>query len=110
MKIVSLTLLLLIFSGSSFAQETEAVKIDEFGLLPCSHFMSRANNIWIMQQAKPGSKIYIIYYEGQNGYTKKVWDKKLKKYKNVEVGPLRGNALNYARGIGILLRNTHKIQ
>jgi hypothetical protein len=107
MKIFTFIAFIFVFSAYVLAQSVEAEKIDEFGRVPCDEFMARADSIWVTQQARPGSKIYVIYYEG-SGYKTKVWDKKLKRYNDVIVGPFRGNALNYAKGIGIYLGNTHK--
>jgi hypothetical protein len=106
MKLFFLALILSIFSAGVFAQ-AKAEKVDEFSWVPCGDFMSRAGNILLNQQEVPGSKIYVIYYEGRSK-TVSVWNKKLKKHEEKGIGPIKGEALNYAKGLGLFLGNAYK--
>jgi hypothetical protein len=106
MKIVFLFLILCVFATGVFTQ-AKAEKIDEFTREPCSHFMARADNIRVMQQQSPESKIYVIYYEGQQKAIY-VWNKKSKKHEEKFTGTIRGEALHYAKGLGLFLGNAYK--
>ena len=68
MKIKSLTIFFFIFvcASSAFAQNGEAVKIEELGAaINCEDYLARMDNILSQAQNDPNSQIYVFVYEGK---------------------------------------------
>ena len=96
------------FALSTFAQAKEARKVDEFGFVTCGSLMARANFFFQEYLNTPGSKLYVIYYEGKQ-YRTNVWNKKLGKYETKWGNPRRGEAFVRAQEIRIYLKNEHSL-
>jgi hypothetical protein len=108
MRTIFLAVMLCVVPAGVFGQsEATARKIDEFGRVLCGDFMVRAYSIRLAKQENPGSKIYIIYYEEQYRIVR-VWNRKLKKNEEKRIGPVKGQALNYAKGVALFLGNSYK--
>lgn len=101
---IILLIICCMFALSASAQNKEARKIDEFGELPCGHFMAIADAIVMEQMKEPGSKIYVFYYEGK-AYSASVWNRRTKEHEMKTFRPRRGHALNRAKELGIYLRS-----
>lgn len=95
---ILLVIALGIFSVNAFAQSGEARKVDNFGYLPCGDFMGHLDAALSEQFYNPGSKIYVLYYEGKY-HRSNVWNKKLKRFETKLVAPRQGNALKFAKEV-----------
>lgn len=93
-------LLLISFALSVSAQEKEARKIDEFGILPCGDMLSRMHSIYLQLQESPDSKIYVVYY-GSRFRKEIIWSKRGSKIQLKY--PHRDDALNRAKAIPLYL-------
>lgn len=78
------------FSANAFAQQ-EARKFDEMGQLYCDDAKARLDHFAIQLQQEPGAKGYIIFYGGKT-YLRGVYNRKAKRYVNVKLLPIRGEA------------------
>ena len=61
-------LLALFFALSISAQNKEARKFDEFGVISCGEFRSRLDNFLGELQNEPKSNGFVIVYEGKYSY------------------------------------------
>jgi hypothetical protein len=86
-----------------FAQTNEAKLIYQFGFVPCGHLMAIADNAHYEWTKSPSAKIYLIYYEGKH-YTQNIWNKKLQESQLKSFQPIKGDAVNRAKELGIYLR------
>ena len=91
---------------SAFGQTEKARLIDEIGVIPCGEYMARLDGLFQAYSNSPGSKIYVIYYEG---VTENVRDKKSEKMIIVPKIPIRGSALNKAKAVPLYLKKTRKL-
>ena len=83
-------LCILAFTSNAFAQQ-EARKYDEMGQLYCDDAKSRLDFFAIQLQKEPGAKGYIIFYGGKT-YLRGVYNKKARRYVEVRLLPIRGEA------------------
>lgn len=83
-------LCILACAANAFAQQ-EARKFDEMGQLYCDDAKSRLDFFAIQLQQEPGAKGYIIFYGGKD-YLRGVYNRKAKRYVDVRLLPVRGEA------------------
>lgn len=106
-------LLLLLFFSSVSAQEKEAVKIDEFGRIPCGDFMARMDNLLVTFQNSPDSEIYVVYYGGRFRKENLKWNPEKRRYDLIKLHfPHRDDGLNWAKSIPLFLTtyNSYRIE
>jgi hypothetical protein len=89
-KLSLILLCFFVFTHTAFAQ-MQARKYDEMGQLYCDDAKSRLDFFAIQLQQEPGAKGYIIFYGGQN-YLRGVYNRKAKRYLEVKLLPIRGEA------------------
>lgn len=100
MRIVFSTAFLVLLSLTAFGQSTaENKKIDEIGILHnCCDFSARVDMASIEQRSSPGSKIYIVFYEGRKVEGKK-WNAAKKTSEFALFNPTRNGFLDFKKGI-----------
>lgn len=97
-------LFLLAFAFSISAQEKEAVKIDELGLVACGQFSAQMDRIFVKLQKSPNSKLYIIYYGGRYRKEYSKWNSQTRSYDEKKLKyPHREDGLNWAKSIPLFL-------
>ncbi len=108
MKTIIIICTLLGFSITAFSQS--ATKIDEVSYLTCGDFLNRIAGYYQWElQNKPENKLYVIYYQGKENRSVRVYNKKTKKFANVLKNPIYGYALNRAKEIPIFLKDSYKV-
>lgn len=91
--------LILVFSTGVFAQSAaETKKLDEFSYTNCCDFGARIDWATITQRENPGSKIYIIFYQGKKVAGRR-WNHKLQNSEDALFNPVRGEFRGLVRGI-----------
>jgi hypothetical protein len=89
-KLSLIFLCFLVFAPNAFAQQ-EARKFDEMGEVNCDDAKARLDNLAVQVQHDPGAKGYIIFYGGKS-YRRSLYNRRLKRYVNVNRLPRRGEA------------------
>lgn len=100
MKIALSAGLLILMSLAAFGQNTaENRKIDEIGILyNCCEFGARVDLASIEQRSSPGSKIYVVFYEGKKVEGRR-WNEAKKTSDLVLFNPTKGGFLDFRHGI-----------
>ena len=93
-------LLSLSFILSVSAQDKEAVKVDEFGIITCGDFMARMDGLFGEYQRYPETEIYVIYYGARYRKYYKYSDKR--EILKLDY-PHRDDGLNWAKSIPLYL-------